>query len=126
MIVPPRAASGPPTPAPSSSAAPSPGASGLLTRSECRRVTLLLREIDAAPKNETFDRYRLWAEEEIERILWEADERRYAPPPRRGGETFSRFVTPAELAIELTECGAAFCNPVEAVKTDVARETGDA
>lgn len=42
-----------------------------------------------------------------------------------GGEAFSRFVALAELAIELTECGAASGEPIEAGKTDSASETDD-
>lgn len=40
-----------------------------------------------------------------------------------GGETFSRFVALAELAIELTESGATSGDPIEAAEEDVARET---
>jgi hypothetical protein len=40
-----------------------------------------------------------------------------------GGEAFSRFVALAELAIELTECGAASGEPIEAVTPDSASET---
>lgn len=64
-------------------ASPPPRASNGLTPRQRRYVAYLRDLIAAAPKNETFERFVRWAEETIEEILADAEEREAALSARR-------------------------------------------